>query len=756
MVQLLKAVTGLLLAWTFAPAQAAGDLLPPEAAFRFSAALTDAATIRVHYRIADGYYLYRDRFRTSVDDSAVKLGEPRMPPGVIGEDEFVGKAASYRGEVVFDIPLVSPLPPGGAVLRVVSQGCADAGVCYTPLTQSARLVPVAFADAGPPARKASRLLTRLQSDAPAPQAEAGEEFLPVEKAFAIEARSPDPQTVVVRLSPADTYYLYREKLHFSLVNAAGASIGSVQIPRGEAKQDPNFGKTEVFHRPVQVLLHIRRDGTGKLPITLKVGYQGCSEKGLCYPPATRELRLALAVAGGANEPSTAGAQNAGAGPGSPAGATAAAAEDEKIAGLLGAGNIWLVMASFLGFGLLLSFTPCVLPMIPILSGMIAGQGAAATRHRGFVLSAVYVLGMATAYAAAGVLAGLSGSLLSASMQNPWVLGAFAGVFVVLALSMFGFYDLQLPVSWQSGAAQRSNRLSGGKLAGVFGMGALSAIIVGPCVAAPLAGALLYVSQSRDVVLGGLALFMLALGMGLPLLVVGASTGALLPKAGAWMQSVKNFFGVLLLATAIWILSPLLTLSLQMACWAALLIACGIFLRAIDPLPVDAGPYRRLWKGAGIVALVAGVSLLVGALAGSRDPLRPLAGIMGSSARTESPAATPFVRVASLGELEKALAGAGRPAMLDFYADWCVSCEEMERLTFRDADVRREFSSMLLLQADVTANSAADQALLRRFGLFGPPGIIFFDREGNEIAGSRVVGYQPASKFLPALRKVTAE
>jgi thiol:disulfide interchange protein DsbD len=411
------------------------------------------------------------------------------------------------------------------------------------------------------------------------------------------------------------------------------------------------------------------------------------------------------------------------------------------------------MASFLGFGLLLSFTPCVLPMIPILSGMIAGQGAKVTRLRGFTLSAMYVLGMAIAYAIAGVLAGLSGTLLSSALQNPWVLGTFAGVFVVLALSMFGFYELQLPSTWQTGATDTSNRLTGGTLVGVFVMGALSAVIVGPCVAAPLAGALLYVSQSRDVFLGGAALFTMALGMGLPLLVIGASAGALLPKAGAWMQAVKNFFGVLLLGAAIWMISPLIPVIAQMLCWSALLIMSGIYLHALDALPAGAGGFRKLWKGMGVIALLTGIALLIGGLSGGRDLFQPLSGLGLRMTGVEPERATAFVRVASVAELERAVANAGKPVMLDFYADWCVSCKEMERMTFRDQNVKSQFASMLLLQADVTANSADDTALLKRFGLFGPPGIIFFDRHGKEIEDARVIGYSPAERFLPVLIQV---
>ena len=731
---------------------AADELLEPDAAFSFSAKILDPDTVQVRYQIADGYYMYRDRFHFAAAEGPMKFGASRLPAGTIKEDEFFGKVQTYRGAVVIELPLRSPIPAGGFTLKAVSQGCADVGVCYTPLTQNVKLIPVAYSETGTPAlssSKSSGLLARLQTEPPVPAVE--EEFLPVEKAFKVEVRSADAQTLVARLSPAESYYLYRDKIHITIASGEKVVIESVQLPSGEIKQDPNFGKTEVFHAPFQAVIRLRRDSPDQLPLVLSVGFQGCSEKGLCYPPTTRQFPITLAstpAAGVApNQPSVAAIPVP-----VPPESIQQPSEDRRIAGLLRTGNFWLVMASFLGFGLLLSFTPCVLPMIPILSGMIAGQGSKVTRWRGFTLSATYVLGMAIAYSIAGVLAGLSGTLLSAALQNPWVLGTFAGIFVLLALSMFGFYELQLPSALQSGATDTSNRLTGGTLAGVFAMGALSAVIVGPCVAAPLAGALLYVSKTRDVFLGGSALFMMAVGMGLPLLVIGASAGALLPKAGAWMQAVKNFFGVLLIGAAVWMISPLIPVVAQMLCWAALMILSGIHLHAIDPLPAGAGGIRRLWKGIGVILLLMGAALLIGGLSGGRDLFQPLSGL-GIRAGGEKIDQTAFVRVASLAELDRALASAGRPVMLDFYADWCVSCKEMERLTFRNEIVKSNFAKMLLLQADVTGNSADDAALLKRFGLFGPPGIIFFDRHGGEIEEARVIGYRPAERFIPVLAEV---
>ena len=419
------------------------------------------------------------------------------------------------------------------------------------------------------------------------------------------------------------------------------------------------------------------------------------------------------------------------------------------------GNFVLVLGGFFVFGLLLTFTPCVLPMIPILSGIIAGEGKSLNRARALWLSLAYVLGMAVAYAAAGIAAAFSGSLLAAALQNAWVLGAFALIFVVLALSMFELYELRLPGFLHQRLDSAHRRLRGGRVASVAGMGMLSAVIVSPCVAAPLAGALLYISQTRDVALGGAALFAMALGMGVPLIAVGVSEGALLPKAGAWMESVRRFFGVLLLAVAIWVVSPVMPAGMSMLAWALLLIGSAIFLRALDSLPPNASGWSRLWKGAGVAMLVMGVALLVGVLSGSRDPLRPLAGFTQRGTSAAVMDAVPWVRVASLSELHEKLRAPGRPVMLDFYADWCVSCKEMEAFTFSDPKVRAQLDGMLLLQADVTANSEADRALLKRFSLFGPPGIIFFDAQGREIRGLRVVGYQNAERFLKTLSAATA-
>ncbi len=577
-----------------------------------------------------------------------------------------------------------------------------------------------------------------------PLAVAAQELLEPEKAYRISARALDERTVEIGFAIADGYYMYRDRFRFAVEAPAGAKPGAPEFPPGQLYKDEFFGEMVIYRKQVAIRLPVEGAGDS---VKLLVTSQGCADVGVCYVPMDSKVTVNLAAAA-----STSGLTPA---PFSvdPQPRFSIFASDVDIARLF-EGNFALVLASFLGFGLLLAFTPCVLPMVPILSGIIVGEGRAVGKLRALVLSVTYVLGMAVAYAVAGVAAAYSGSLLAAALQNAWVLGAFALVFVWLALSMFGFYELQLPAFLHHRLHAAHGRLQGGKLASVAAMGVLSAVIVSPCVAAPLAGALLYISQTRDVALGGAALFAMALGMGVPLVAVGVSEGALLPKAGAWMAGVKQFFGVLLLAVALWIVSPVLPQPVVMAGWAALLIGSAMFLRAIDSLPADAPGAARLAKGAGVMALVAGVALLVGALAGSRDPLRPLAGLVGATAPA-AVAPVKFTRVASGAELDAHLASPGRPVMLDFYADWCVSCKEMEAFTFSDARVRAVMDGMLLLQADVTANSDADKALLKRFSLFGPPGIVFFDAEGREIKGLRVVGFQSADRFLKTLELATA-
>lgn len=574
------------------------------------------------------------------------------------------------------------------------------------------------------------------------------ELLPADQAFQIAVRASDANRLVAELTPAPNYYLYRDRISFSVVQPPTVAIAKVTLPKGEPKADPTFGTVEVFRRPFEAIIDLKRSDGQENLIQLRATYQGCNEPlGVCYPPIEKTLTVALPGTASPAEPSPELVADASGLP------TGGLSDDGHIRQLFMRGSVWALVAAFFGFGLLLAFTPCMLPMIPILSGIIAGQGQHMTRRHALGLSSVYVLGMAITYALAGVAAGLAGTLLSAYLQNPWVLGGFAAIFVLLALSMFGLYELQLPTLLQSRLASAGSRLKGGRVAGVFLMGVLSAVIVGPCVAAPLAGALLYIGQTRDVALGGVALFALAIGMGVPLLVVGATTGTLLPKAGAWMESVKRLFGVVMLAVAIYLVSPVIPVLAQQLLWAALLVVSAIYLHALDPLPTDAPGHRRLFKGVGVLALLTGAALMVGALSGHREILQPLTGFRGADRVERRELA--FRPVNSLADLETRLQAArGQPVMLDFWAEWCVSCKEMDQFTFSDPRLQARLKDAVLLRADVTANTPDHRALLQRFSLFGPPGIVFFDKQGQEVA-FRVIGYQAPEQFLASLDRALA-
>lgn len=575
-------------------------------------------------------------------------------------------------------------------------------------------------------------------------------FLPPEQAFGLQLSVRNTDTLMASFNVTDGYYLYRDKITFSTPDGS-IKVKSVKLPRGEMKQDPSFGQVEVFHHSFQAEIELERIDRGAGSAVVEAVYMGCSEHGLCYPPINKRISVELpdAQTGQRETTATEAPPPSVIQPLPPA--QPAADENSQIARLFAAGDFWLIVSFFFGAGLVLAFTPCMFPMIPILSGIIVGRGHKITHTHGFVLSFSYVQGMAITYALAGVAAGFSGQLISSLLQTPWALSAFALIFVALALSMFGLYELQLPSALQSRLTDASNKLHGGHITGVFAMGALSAIIIGPCVAPALAGALVYIGKSHDAFVGGTALYAMALGMGIPLILVGASAGTLLPKAGAWMEAVKRIFGVLMLALAIWIVSPVIPIAAQMIAWAALLIFCGIYLRALDPLPPHAGGGLRLIKGVGILTLLLGVAYLIGALSGARDLLRPLGNI--GRVEAETPATLQFSRIHSNAELDDRIAQAGGSVvMLDFYADWCVSCKEMERFTFSDAGIQAQLKPALVLQADVTANTAEDKALLKRFGLYGPPGILFFDRAGKEIGDARVVGYQDVAQFRQTLQR----
>lgn len=591
-----------------------------------------------------------------------------------------------------------------------------------------------------------------------------ERILDADQAFQLTLSAVDSVTLEARWTVAPGYYLYRNKFQLSLADAQGISITATEIPPGEPKDDPYFGRQEVFHREVVIVARLQRDPSDAQTVQVKADYQGCAEVGVCYPPLNQTVAVALPALSAS--PVTATSSNSSASiattPQSNAESVAAArpvypavdeAEPDRLARLLSEQR-FLAIPAFFGFGLLLAFTPCVFPMIPILSSLIAGQGASLTRGRAALLTLTYVLAMALTYTVAGVLAALLGQNIQIWFQNPWMIGIFSGLFVLLALSMFGLYDLQLPAYLQNRLVDWSNRQRGGHHAGVAVMGLLSALIVGPCVAPPLIGALTFIAVTGDLALGAAALFALSLGMGIPLLIIGASAGHWLPRAGHWMERIKIVFGVSLLAVALWLLARILSVAVVMVLWATLFIVIATYMGALQSVAHGAPAWRTLVKGLGLVLLVYGILLLVGVAAGGRDPLQPLRGV-GLFANTAREARTlPFRRIKTVADVEQALrAAGGRPVMLDFYADWCVSCQEMERETFADPRVRAALAGMVTLQADVTANDAADQALMQQFGLIGPPAILFFGPDGREHREYRVIGFVAADSFGDHLRRL---
>lgn len=572
----------------------------------------------------------------------------------------------------------------------------------------------------------------------------GDDIIPAEQAYRFTAQVAGPNRLRLKWLIAGGTYLYQEQLQIKITQADGVALGEYQLPQAKIKQDAlrpdgSTGDLPVYYHELELLLPVVRSNTAATSITLQVKYQGCADLGVCYPPQIKEVTLALPAADAQSVNAVSAVDDA-----------TSPSELDSLTAILHSGNYWLIIGIFFVAGLGLALTPCIFPMIPILSGVIVGQGQEITTAKAFSISLVYVLAMAIVYTIAGVLAGLFGQNLQIVFQDPWILSTFAGVFVLLALSMFGFYDLQLPNRLQSKLTEISNRQHGGTLIGAAVMGIFSALIVGPCVAPALAAAILVIGQTGDPVLGGTALFALSMGMGAPLLAFGASAGKLLPRAGVWMDIVKSVFGVGMLAVAIIMLERIIPATLSMVLWGTLLVVSAIYLGALHELAIEASGWQRLWKGLGVVLLIYGALMLVGAAAGGKDTVQPLRGIAMFAGSTPQQHLA-FKRIKSEADLDRELAAAAvqrRPVMLDFYADWCVACKELERYTFSDPAVVRALAEFVLLQADVTADDATDRALLQgRFGMPGPPSIMFFDRSGKERKNLRVVGFIPADEFV---------
>ena len=571
---------------------------------------------------------------------------------------------------------------------------------------------------------------------------------PMDEAFSFSVDIKDQHTLFGRFVIADGNYIYRDKIKFEISGEHPIQLQDYTLPAGENKIDEIFGPTEVYHHDTDVVLPLNRIEPAQ-EITLTAHYQGCSETfNICYPPTKKQFTLQLAETSQlALTPQTQTSTE-------PV-LELPFSEQDKIAHSLANDGIGTIILGFFGLGLLLAFTPCVFPMIPILSSIIVGEGEHITTRRAFVLSLIYVLAMSVTYTLAGVITGLLGENLQSLLQNPWVIGSFSALFVILSFSMFGLYELQLPHALQNRLHQMSHNQEGGKLLGVGLMGLLSGLIVGPCLAPPLAGALIFIGQHGDPILGGTALFALSMGMGIPLIIIGTSAGSLLPKAGGWMNSIKYIFGVLMLALAIWLLERIIPESVALLLWGSLFIITAIYLGALNTLNIESSGWEKLLKGSGMIVLIYGSLLIIGGASGSRSIWQPLQGLTMAAASDNSVRShgIMFTQINNLDELNQQLTQYERIAMLDLYADWCTDCKTMELTTFQDPNVIETMNNMTKLQVDLTDNTDEHKALLKEFGLFGPPTLLFFDANGNEYKQYRLVGAIDAEGLLQHLAKL---
>jgi thioredoxin:protein disulfide reductase len=700
------------------------EFLNPEEAFKYSVS-ADEKTLTVEWTATQGYYLYKKRFGIAAATPGVTVGEPVYPKGEIHKDEYFGEQEVFRGTFKVTAPLTGAKPGDKVALKLKWQGCADAGLCYPPSTWDATATVAAAAAA----TTADALFAK------APAISGDEDFLDPEVAFVLTADARSKNDILLNWRIHDGYYLYKERIKVAPANGTKA-IGAVVLPKGESHSDEYFGEQEVYRGSLDASFSVPPSDAKTVEVS--VTYQGCADAGLCYPPITKTLSISV---DGAPTAAVTLAPDAG----------GYESEQDSFTRRL-SGNILLVIAiAYLG-GLLMSFTPCVLPMVPILTGIIAGDGANTTSRRGFLLALAYVAGIAIVYTAMGIIAAYVGSgvNLQAIFNQPKVLIPFAVLFIVLAASMFGAFTIEMPSFIQSRLSDASNKQRGGTFVGVAVMGALSALIVSACVAPVLIGALTFIAQTGNAMRGGLAMLAISLGMGTPLLLVGASAGALLPRAGAWMETIKNLFGVMFLYVTAWLLSRMLGNFFVMIVWAVpAFVGAWVLWRGFK-----AGTRARLVARALAVALAAyGAVLLVGAALGSTNPLTPFT--TQADAKSQ---ALPFKRIKTLADLEREVAAAkaaGRPVMLDFYADWCVSCIEMEHKTFTVKEVQDALAGAVLLQADVTKNDDDDQALLKHFGIFGPPTIAFYGADGVERRNFRVVGFMKAAEFAAVVRQAVA-
>ena len=741
------------------------DLLRPNEAFKLTTEVVDGENIRATWDIAEGYYLYLDKIDFSSTSDGSKVTEFLKPEGKKKSDPTFGDVLIYRDSVSFDLPLKrDSIEETTLSLLSKSQGCADIGICYPPQKQTVQINLPPLEDdlmALPTSSSSNSLADELGISSISGIGGftgiggGANEPLSPDEAFKFDLFAFDGQTLNALWNITPGHYLYQNKIKFSVAGEASAvTLGKPELPDGLAYKDVYFGDVVTYEEDFEARIPV--NGYKKL-LTINATYQGCSKiTGICYPPQTKTVEVDFSNFEPASTIKTAESIEKPITPPAPTQVAEPIKTEQSILGdtLKNKGILTIIGAFFIG-GLLLTFTPCVFPMIPILSGIITGQGKDITRGKSFALSLAYVIPMALTYAVAGIIAGYTGANLQAALQNPWVISIFALLFVGLSFSMFGFYELQMPSGIQNRLNNLSNNQRGGSLIGAGIMGVLSALIVGPCVTAPLIAALAYIADTKDVVLGGLSLFMLGMGMGAPLLLIGFSAGSILPRAGAWMDTVKHVFGVMMLAMAIWMLDRVIPIQATLLLSGILLIGSAIYLGATDTLGEHSSNWQRLWKSTGLVSLLLGAILIIGAAAGSKSYFAPLSGLLSDN-KTNTGVLTEssneglqFTKIKSLTDLNATLAEAKRqqkPVMLDFYAYWCIPCREMEHSVFADSVVMKSLENTIVIQADVTDMTADDSELLRTLKVYGPPHIIFYDKNGEEKQDFRISGEMKLEPF----------
>lgn len=730
--------------------QANEEPLMPDEAFKISARADGPDVVTVQWDIAEGYYLYRDKFKFVSNSAGITLGSVDLPKGKlkhgIRPDGTEGEVEVFMGKLSLRLPITRSANAQNTLeLTAHSQGCAEIGICYPPHTQKQSIkLPAASAkptSAVSPLASLSKSLGISSND---------DEILSPDVAFVLSHEVVNANTVILRWQIAMDHYLYQDKFNFKLNNVSGVRLGEVKFSEAESKFDPVFNKTlHVYHNHAEATINLLRSNSAEMSLPLQVIYQGCAEKqGICYPPQVKNLDLLLPATSASTVTASTASTNS---------ADGFVSEQDQSAQVLASGKYLEIIIYFFLGGLALAFTACMYPMIPILSSIIVGQGEKVTTAGAFSMSMVYVQSMAITFGILGaVVAAFAGGVnLQAYFQSPWILIPFSLLFILLSLSMFGFYNLQMPAALQGKLSELSNKQRGGSFIGIAIMGALSALIIGPCAGPVVIGALAVAAKDGDMLLGFISMFVLGNGLGLPLLIVGTTGGKFMPRAGTWMDTVKAVAGVILLSIALLFLERVSFMPpmVIMLLWAVLFIVAGVYMGALEQLQKEASGWMRLWKGLGIVLILYGAVVMLGGLTGARNFNDPLHGStltagMGTAAATQQK--LNFKLIKSKEDLQRELdaaGAAGKHVMLDFYADWCTYCKQFEDYVFSDKAVQDRLKNFVLLKADVTANDEQDQALNKHTEVAAPPAILFFDKNGKEIRKYRVVGAMDAKTFL---------